>query len=86
MRKKMNEDIKMSVSQVFVKNGEKYAFVSFTDGTRNAEGRIPDCRITFNRGFEEEEISRLEDYMKKELPNLKKMASGVNLLSALTKE
>ena len=32
----MSEALNMSVSQVFNKDGKKYAFVSFTDGTRQA--------------------------------------------------
>lgn len=41
----MNDELKMSVSPVCVKEGQKYAYVSFTDGERNAEGRIPECTI-----------------------------------------
>ena len=53
----------MSVSQVFAKNGERYAFVSFTEGEKNAEGRIPDCKIISSKGFGKEEIGQLEAYM-----------------------
>ena len=41
----MSDTLEMSVSQIFRKNGEKYAFVSFTDGKRKAEGKIPSCKI-----------------------------------------
>ena len=61
----------MSVSQVFAKNGERYAFVSFTEGEKNAEGRIPDCKIISSKGFGKEEIGQLEAYMERELAKLK---------------
>ncbi|MCM1253048.1 MAG: hypothetical protein NC321_09520 [Clostridium sp.] len=76
----MNEDIKMSVSPICVKDGKKYAFVSFTDGNRVAEGKIPECRITHNTGFDKEETAQLEAYMKRELAQLKHMAAGINVM------
>ncbi|WWR16735.1 hypothetical protein V1224_04685 [Lachnospiraceae bacterium JLR.KK008] len=78
----MNDALTMSVSQIFQKDGKKYAFVSFSDGTRNAEGKIPDCVITTGSGFSQAELVQLEDYMKRELPGLKKMASRVNAMKA----
>ena len=49
----MKDTINMSVSQVFARNGERYAFVSFTDGEKNAEGKIPECRIIFRKRFQQ---------------------------------
>ena len=34
----------------------------------------------------EEEVGKLEEYMQKELPKLKQMAAGINVLGALMKE
>ena len=76
----MDNELNMSVSPICVKDGKKYAFVSFTDGTRTAEGKIPDCTITNNDGFSEDEVQQLEDYMKQELPQLKKMAAGIDVM------
>lgn len=76
----MNDELNMSVSPICVKDGKKYAFVSFTDGTRTAEGKIPDCTITNNAGFSEDEVQQLEDYMKQELTQLKKMAAGIDVM------
>lgn len=81
----MRDTLDMSVSQIFYKNGEKYAFVFFTDGDRSAEGKIPDCKITANQGFCDEEIEQLEAYMSKELKNLKRMAAGVRVMDAFIK-
>ncbi|MCI8489201.1 MAG: hypothetical protein HFJ04_02935 [Lachnospiraceae bacterium] len=78
----MSEALNMSVSQVFNKDGKKYAFVSFTDGTRQAEGQIPDCKITARQGFDEAEAKLLEHYMKENLSQLKKMASSVRVMNA----
>lgn len=75
-----NDNVKMSVSPVCKKDGKKYAFVSFTEGNRNAEGRIPECTITHNTGFSEEEVEQLEAYMKRELVQLKRMAAGINVM------
>ncbi len=81
----MSDALQMSVSQIFNRNGKKYAFVSFTDGSRMAEGKIPDCTILSSRGFAKEEISQLEDYMGRELSNLKRMAAGVRIMDAFMK-
>ena len=73
----------MSVSPVCVKDNKQYAFVSFTDGNKVAEGKIPECIIISNKGFGEEEVEQLENYMRRELKNLKKMAAGIRLFDAL---
>lgn len=79
----MSEEVKMSVSPVCTKNDQQYAFVSFSDEKRIAEGKIPECKIISNQGFTNEEIIQLEDYMRRELRTLKKMAAGIRLIDAL---
>lgn len=81
----MSEELKMSVSPICAKDGKKYAFVSFTGGNRTAEGKIPDCIITRNEGFDAEEVQQLEAYMKKELTNLKSMAAKINVMENFLK-
>lgn len=81
----MSESLNMSVSQVFSKDGKQYAFVFFVDGNRTAEGKIPDCVIISHNGFGEDEVTQLEDYMRRELTNLKKMAASVDAMSAFLK-
>ncbi len=78
----MKDTVTMSVSPIIGKDGKKCAYVSFEEGARCAEGKIPDCAIISNKGFSQEEIMQLEDYMRKELKNLKKMAAGVNVMRA----
>ena len=79
----MSQEVKMSVSPVCTKDNKQYAFVSFSDEKRMAEGKIPDCKIISNQGFSEEELIQLEDYMRRELRTLKKMAAGIRLIDAL---
>ena len=76
-----NEEMQMSVSPICTKDGKKYAFVSFTDGNRTAEGKIPECVITYHTGFHDDEVHQLEEYMKRELPQLKRMAAGINVMN-----
>lgn len=76
------EELKMSVSPICQKGGTRIAYVSFTDETRTAEGRIPDCVILSNEGFTEDEVLQLQRYMKQELATLKRLAASVNVLDA----
>lgn len=77
-----NDELKMSVSPICMKDGKKYAFVSFTDGIRTAEGKIPDCTMISNHGFTEEEVRQIEDYMIRELPHLKEIAAGIHVMDS----
>lgn len=78
--------VEMTVSPIcYTESGEKYAFVSFSDEVRTAEGKIPDCKIVKNEGFSEEEIKKLEEYMNENLSFLKQMASSVNIMNAFMK-
>ena len=82
----MDNELSMTVSPIcHDKKGEKYAYVSFIDGVRSAEGRIPDCKIEKNQGFSKEEVEQLEQYMIGNLMELKKMAAGVNVMKAFMK-
>ncbi len=93
MKQDSNPDMRLTVSPVCKKGGETYAFVTFTEGNRYAqqgvrvaEGKIPDCKIISNKGFDEGEVGMLEMYMKQNLLQLKKMAAGIRLFDVITKE
>lgn len=75
----------MIVSGVATKEGRQIAYVQFDDGERLAEGIIPDCKIMKQKGFTEEQIAHLEDYMKTNLTALKKEAAKINPFSAIMK-
>jgi hypothetical protein len=81
------KEMKMTVSPICTdKTGKKkYAYVTFTDGEKYAETRIPDCEITKNDGFSDEEIAGLMFYIKTNLPELKKIAAKNNVFEALKK-
>lgn len=86
MKKESGPALTMTVSPAFGTGDGRYAFVSFTDGKRTAEGKIPDCVITKNSGFSDEEKKALSDYMKRELSSLKKLAASQGPLQAMLKE
>ena len=76
----------MQVSGVCSRGDEKVAYVLFEEETRSAEGVIPECKIVRNKGFSDEEVSRLEEYMKENLGMLKRHAVGINPITALMKD
>ena len=81
----MTNELKMSVSSIYAKGGEKYAFVTFTDASREAEGKIPSCEIVSSKGFTDEEVAQIKLYMKMNLAELKRMAAGVRMIDAFIK-
>ena len=76
----------MHISGVTEKNNEKIAYVRFEEGELVAEGSIPDCKITKNQGFTDEEVRQLECYLIANLAELKRMAAGVNPIRAMLDE
>ncbi len=81
----MDNDVNITVSPVCSKDGKNYAFVTFSEGEKTAEGKIPDCKVISNKGFSGEEVEQLEFYMENELPKLKRMAASIRLLDVLSK-
>ncbi|MCR5054656.1 MAG: hypothetical protein K6A69_07430 [Lachnospiraceae bacterium] len=81
----MEENVNMSVSPICEKDGKKYAYVTFEQDGKKAEGQIPDCKIEKYEGFTEDEVKLLELYMKTELKTLKKTAASVNVFDAFLK-
>lgn len=76
----------MQVSGVCSRGDEKVAYVLFEEATRSAEGVIPECKIVSNKGFSQEEVSQLEEYMRDNLGMLKRHAAGINPITALMKD
>ena len=81
----MTQELKMTVSGIVPKDGRKNIYVVFEDGRRKAEGCVPDCIITNNQGFSEEESKMLELYMKQNQDQIRDMAKVINPLKALMK-
>ena len=77
-----DDSLKLSVSPIVMKDGERMAYVTFEDPGRNAEGVIPACKIQSSKGFSAEEVQQLEGYMRDNLAKLKQMAASVNPMDA----
>ena len=79
------DELKMTVSGIVPKDGRPNIYVVFEDGKRRAEGSVPDCAITAQTGFEEDEIKMLELYMKQNQDTIRDLAKDVNPIKALMK-
>lgn len=80
-----NDVLNMQVSLACKKDGQKVVYVSFSDNTRMAEGEIPSCKITTNRGFTPEEVANLENYLRENMDELNRTAAGIDPIRALFK-
>lgn len=74
----LSEDIKMLVTSMIHKDQKSFARVSFLRGVDWAEGIVPGGRIEKSKGFDEEEIGKLEAYLAGEEEMILKQAKGVN--------
>lgn len=81
----MNNELKMTVSGIVPKDGRQNIYVVFEDGNRRAEGCVPDCVITEQNGFEEEEVKMLELYMKQQQDVIRELAKEINPIKAMIK-
>ena len=79
----MSEELKMTISGIVPKDGRKSVYVVFEDGKRKAEGYVPDCIITKNEGFEEDEVKMLELYLKQNQDMIREHAKLINPIKAL---
>ena len=81
----MSEELKMTISGIVPREGRKSVYVVFEDGDRKAEGYVPDCIITKNEGFEEDEIKMLELYLKQNQDMIREHAKLINPIKELMK-
>lgn len=77
--------MQLLISGVSTKEDKMIAHILFKDGKNYAEGTIPDCRITKQEGFTDDEVSQLEDYLRANLTSLKKEAAKINPIKAMMK-
>lgn len=88
----MNSEIKMSVSSLTRNNDKKGVYVLFTDGEKSAEFSISceegghSIKIINKKGFDEDELKQLQDYIENEQDAIFSMAKTVNPLKALMGE
>lgn len=57
---------------------EKKIYINFTEGNNSAEGTLPDCVVTSNKGFSEDEIFYIEKYMRENKEFIINQAKSVN--------
>ncbi|MBR5408019.1 MAG: hypothetical protein IK111_10365 [Lachnospiraceae bacterium] len=68
----------MLVSGLVGTGEHKRICVYFSDKDKNAEGSIPDCKITVNNGFTNDEIAEIEEYLKENKDHIIEEARKVN--------
>ena len=74
------EEVKMIISCVVAKGDRKMVRVSFLRGKDYAEGILPDGMIEKSRGFSEEEVVKLENYMRANRQDILRRAKEINPL------
>ncbi|HOO28868.1 MAG TPA: hypothetical protein PLU43_10425 [Lachnospiraceae bacterium] len=78
--------VTMTVSSVITKGKKRFVRVSFTRGTDFAEGTVPDNHIERAKGFTEEEIIKLEEYLASSQTDIMERAGKINPLKSWMKE
>lgn len=75
-----DEEMKMTYTSVLTKDGKPLISLAFERGSDICEAVVPDCKITKNSGFSDEEVEALEQYLianKKQIINNAKGISGL---------
>ncbi|MCI9144031.1 MAG: hypothetical protein HFH87_15680 [Lachnospiraceae bacterium] len=74
------DEMKMLVSGVVVKDGKKIVRVSFVRGRDYAEGILPEGFIEKSEGFSQEEVGKLETFLRSNRQDILKEAKEINPL------
>ena len=82
----MNSEVKMSVSSMTRNGDKKGVYVLFTDKDKSAELLVPGCEVISNKGFDEEELKQLCDYVNNEQDYIFALAKTVNPMRAFMGE
>lgn len=82
----MNSEVKMSVSSMTRNDDKKGVYVLFTDKDRAVEFIVPGCKVISNKGFNEDEIKQLRDYVDNEQDYIFSLAKTVNPMKAFMGE
>lgn len=80
------EEVKLLVSGFVVKDNRRIVRVSFLRGEDFAEGVLPDGMIEKSKGFDGEEIRKLEKFLRLHREELLKEAREVNPIRGWLKE
>jgi len=84
-RKEMDE-VKMLVSGFVVKDNRRIVRVSFLRGKAYAEGLMPDGKIEKSKGFGDEEIRKLENFLRVHKEEILAEAKKVNPIRSWMRE
>lgn len=76
-----SQEMKLTYSGFLTINGQRCVSVSFERGEDIAEGTVPGCKITKNKGFTNEEINRLEEYLQVNMDQIMKSAREISSLT-----
>jgi len=82
----MDEEVKMLVSGFVVKDNRRIVRVSFMRGKAYAEGILPDGRIDKSEGFNEEELRKLEKFIRIHQEEIFAQAKEVNPIRSWLRE
>lgn len=72
------DSVNMLVSGIINKGDRRYARVSFIRGKDIAEGLIPDGIVDHAEGFSDEEVFKLERYLRENCGEIMEQARKVN--------
>lgn len=78
----MNSEIRMSVSSMTRTDDKKGVYVLFTDGDKSAEFVVPGCKVISNKGFSDEDLKNLRDYVENEQDYIFSLAKNINPIKA----
>ena len=70
----------MLVSGLVGMGDNKRICVYFSDKDKYAEGSVPECKITKSRGFDQNEIKDIEEYLRDNRDTIIEEAKKVNPL------
>ena len=76
----MSDEVKMLISCVVEKEGKKMVRLSFLRGSDYAEGILPEGIVEKAQGFTEEEVQKLERYIRTNRKDILQQAKEINPL------
>ena len=76
----MSDEVKMLISCVVEKEGKKMVRLSFLRGSDYAEGILPEGIVEKAQGFTEEEVRKLERYIRTNRKDIPQQAKEINPL------
>lgn len=76
----MSDEVKMLISCMVEKEGKKIVRLSFLRGNDYAEGILPEGIIEKAKGFTEEEVGKLERYIRTNRKDILQQSKEINPL------